>query len=245
MSEYSAFFGKLDIDSDNSGIIVDSTSTTLDEGSYYMYSPTAAESLLDVLCDKISEESAATVTYSISEDGVLTLSSASAFAMEFDSTLYADLGFASAVLSSATSHVATNQLKYCWFPEMLETDSLAPVTSAGKMSAVVNQQQASDKNVWTTKFGEIVRQELSYRYLPKAKAWKAATPDNSSWEEFYDTTYCEGRQMLFIPYWSDDETSAWYYAADLKAEVSPVVLRSVTGSDTYWYVRLYLLEVDA
>lgn len=245
MSSYNAFFGQITLDDDNESIIVGAVTLDMDKGDYYIYSPVAAESLLDVLCAKISEESTAAVTFSISASGILTLSSTSSFSLEFDSTLYLTLGFASAAMSGATSYTATSKLQYCWFPEQLDSGHLAPTSSAGKKYPVVSQQQAADKTVWTTKYGEVVKQELTYRYLSKAKCWTASTAENSSWEEFFSTTYSQGRKFVFIPWWSGDESDYWYYVADLKAEPSPTVIESITGSDSYWDLTMYLLEVDA
>jgi hypothetical protein len=133
---------------------------------------------------------------------------------------------------------------YCWFPEMLQADSLAPVSSEGQIMPVISQQQAADKSVWTTKYGELINQELGYQYLEKDKVWKKATPDNESFEEFFSTTYSQGRKVLFIPGYSDDVTVLWYYVANLKeGEVLPT--ESITGSDTYYNISLNLRGVDA
>jgi hypothetical protein len=243
MSEYNAFFGSITIDDDNDDITVDGGNTALTQGDYYMYSPNADESFLDHFCDVISAEHGATVSYSISDSGILTLSSASSVSITFANVLYEDLGFTSAA-QSGIAITAENKLEYCWFPEMLESDSLAPVSSAGKIIPVTSQQQAADKNVWTTKYGEIVRQTLTYEHLEKSKAWKASSPDNSSLEEWLSTTYYSGRKMIFVPGFSDDESVYWYYCADLK-QGKVDLWRTITGSDLRWGATLYFVEVDA
>lgn len=240
-TDYNAFFGQITIDSDNNGLTVDSGSTSITTGDYYIYSPTTAESFLDEFVDVLTDEHGSSVTYSISDDGILTLSTASSIEILFGSTLYEDLGFTSA-LQSGTTITATNSLKYCWFPEMLESDSLAPVSSSGKVVPIATQQQAADSNVWTTLYGTVKRQEITYEHLEKDKVWSAST--NSSLEEWLATTYYMGRKMIFFPSYDTDTSVKWYYCADLnQGDVEP--WRTITGSDLRWGTTLYFTEVDA
>ena len=242
MSTYNAFFGQITIDADNDDITVDSADVTLTQGDYYMYSPVTAESFLDHLVEVIEDEHGSSVTYSISDDGILTLSAASSVDIEFGSTLYEDLGFTSAS-QSGTTIIATKKLKYCWFPEMLESESLAPTTSVGKLIPVVSQQQAIDGNAWTTLFGTRTKQELTYEHIEKARAWDVDS-DNGSLEEWLAITYYTGRKMVFLPAYDSDTSVKWYYSADLSlGEVD--VWRSITGSDSRWGTTLYFIEVDA
>lgn len=241
MTTYNAFFGQITIDDDNDDLTVDSGDADLTQDDYYIYSPVAAESFLDHFVDILTDEHGSAVTYSISDDGILTLSTASSIEIIFGSTLYEDLGFTSAI-QSGTTITATNSLKYCWFPEMLESDSLAPVSSPGKIVPIVAQQQAADGNVWTTLYGTVRRQELTYEHLEKTKAWSEAT--NSSLEEWLATTYYTGRKMIFFPSYDSDTSVMWYYCADLnQGDVEP--WRTITGSDLRWGATLYFTEVDA
>lgn len=238
---YNQFYGSITIDSDNSGITVDGGAITLTEGEYFIDHDTEAYSLLDIICSAIETESGGTVDYSISQDGLLTITSTPSVTLLFGSTLYETLGYTQANLSG-TSIVATNYLKHCWFPELLVSDSSTPTSREGRKIGILSQQEAADNTVWTTKYGNVRRQELSYSHLSEARIHNLSD-DNSSWEEFYLSTYGTGRKILFIPD-STDTSVYWYYVANLIEEPSPLATRSMPNTNMYWDLTLSFRGVD-
>jgi hypothetical protein len=233
----SAFFGEYEITSDNNAITCDSVDGTLTVGDYYIYSATAAESLLDELTSVLTTCHGATVSYSISADGKVTLSAASTFAITVFQ-IYDVLGFSSPSLSGSNSYTATNALKYCWFPNYDESATLAPTDRQGGKQDLVSQSVAPDGTVYTSQIGDLTIQNLEYKYLSDAKTWNNSS-DNSSLEEFWISTLSIGRKLRFFPDWPTTSPS-WEYYPRLDQITDFAPKRQLPGSDTFWTYAMQL-----
>ncbi len=235
------FFGQVTIVAGvNDGFTVGAVAGTLTAGSYYIYSPTAADSLLDHLCDQLDAyDPARTWSYSISSTGRVTLTASGSSSLN-DLEIYEALGM-DEDLGSGTSFAADVYLKYCWFPARDPADSLAPVSRPGRLEAIASQAVAPDGTIYTSKLDELGRQVLTFMYLSKAIAWEG-DGDNSSFEEFWSSTLSEGRQLLFLPSYPT-ATPAHEYKPDLSKGLAQDIKRQLVGSDSYWKAAFALIGV--
>ena len=239
------FFGAIEITTDNDAITVDGNGGTLTPGDYYIYAPTAAVSFLDHLVSVMSTlASPKTIAFSISATGKVTLSCASAFTVTGWES-YAFAGYAADALSSGTSHEADRFLPYCWFPGIGPSDSLAPTSQQGIPVEMVSQAYAPGGTVYTSNFGETIKQVLSFQSLTKARAWNENSSDNRSFQEWWQSTLGAGRELLYVPgYLDGDETVDHAYVAELGQEPKPQIKRQFPGSDAYWTTKIPLIGVD-
>lgn len=213
----SALIGSIAIDAGNKACAIGhptpSTNFNLDEGSYYFYSPDTDECLLYQICSKASAAFGHTINYSISDDGHVTFSSANAFNLSMPS-LYAILGFL-VDGGDGTESVADQQMRYCWFPGLVPARTSAP--GWGSLEFLSQQQRALDATIYTSKVATFVRQQLSYRFLVKARTWNASNT-NESFEEFCHDVISQGRYLLYYPSWDSDRTDCWQYKPDLMTD---------------------------
>jgi hypothetical protein len=238
------FFGRVDIKSGhNDGFTVGGVAGTIPAGAYYMYSPTAAESLLDTLIDALDDyDPGTTWDWAITSDGLLTLTPGSSSSLN-GLEIYADLGYASADLGTDTTFEAPKFLKWCWFPGQGPADSLAPTSNAGRLRAFAIQAIGCDQDVYTTKIGQIAEQQLTFKYLSKAKTWDENS-DNRSYEEFWHYVVSSGCPMLFMPEYPTATPRHVYKAALGGGAGKMMVRRQTPGSDTYWEVTVPLFGAE-
>lgn len=236
----SAFFATLVVNTDNQDLTVDSTPTALTSGTYYGWHPTPASSLCDHLAAVITASaSSATVTASVSSDGILTLTGTASFEVtNFDA--YDMFGFASNSLTGASSYVATSRLQGSWIPGREPSAALAPPSEGYASIDLAAQDESADGTVYTTEFGERRRQALTFPWVSKAKAWRTTRSGAVDWARLCS----DGRAMVYIPEWtgSGSYTTYWIYRRDMKAqpEVTPKVQGETAPTDLWWTVELQL-----
>lgn len=225
-----AFFGSLTIDADNDTIVVDGATDALTHGEYFIHSLETLPSLLDTIVVACAAHGRS-IAYAISTDGVLTISSPTAFSLSLD--VITTLGY-TAALSGSSSYIATNKLQYCWFPTRFKQGTAPTI---GSRHAIVNQVETADGTVYTSKLGEFApRTVIECDFVPMARVWNQAN-DNASLEEFWQTTYSEGRKVIFWHDYGPSETQ-YAYVPDLSSKTDLVPTRSIPGYDGLWNVAL-------
>jgi hypothetical protein len=233
-----AFIGAYEINEDNDVVTVGALTVELDQATYYLYHPADSYSLLDQFCTQISTLTAATVSYSISTSGKVTLSSASNFSMRWDDLSV--FGFTATSYSGNKTYTATNYLKHCWFPEKNASDLTSTAYRQGMSRAKAVQQIAADSTVYTRLFATTVEQNITFNNMSNAKTWNLSD-DNSSCEEFWESTIQEGRAIYMLADWPNT-TYAWEYKPDLMSgskDFNPA--RVIPGYDGRWNIRMKLI----
>lgn len=241
MTDTGIWCGQVEITS-NSSITVGGWLCPITTGSYFMWSKTASQSLVSVVASCMSTSLSATVTASVSSAGVLTLSCATPFAIDWGSeTDIRDMLGYTGNLTSATSHVATNQLSYTWIPS-LQCDgsgTRAPYSSLGIPVSMAAQVIGADGTVWTQRIGTRTVQEVQYQFITYANTWSTY-----GFKDLWDNILSDGTPVIWNPLWPTTTTIEWEYVHKLEDNRSADISRQIAGADTRWKIKLELLGVE-
>jgi hypothetical protein len=246
----SVFFGEVVINAENRSVTVGASTGTITTGTYYGWSPVNAESACYWLAAQLTTLGAVAVTAVVSSDGLLSVRTVSTALVITGFEAYDLFGFDADHFTLADtghgfySYTATKRIYGSWVPGTEPADSLCPVTSHGVSTPLTAQDQGADGTAYTSTFGALVRQSLTFEYVTKAGAWNVDST-RSSVEEFYDT--CDdGRRVLYIPEWAGSGgsyTAYWDYVIDLKKTPETPAKRQRKSTDIFWIVTLELLGV--
>lgn len=234
----SIFCGQVEIES-NSSILVGGWLCPISTGSYYMYSKTASQSLVDVVASCFSTSLSFAVTASVSSAGILTLSAGSAFTVNWGtSTDIRDMLGYTGNLSSATSHTATNQLENTWIPKFTNglvaspTELSSSYTTQGVPLSFTSQAFSVSGDVYTNYLGGATEQSFVFEYLSKANTW--TNTGERSFEEFYNGIMKLGTPFIWLPEFTAT-TFEWSYVCKLENENKPDISR-ISSNDLFWKV---------
>lgn len=246
----SAFFGLITITTGYNVIYISGHMITIPVGNYYIYHPTNSRSLLDTIVD-LTVATGQNLSYSFNTTtGKITFATTGPLQLMlnwYGSGIGTLLGYSQDFYSGYDTYTAEKAPMYSWIPGWGPTDSTAHYTRGGIAVEDISQAVSEDGlSISTAHYGQHWVNDLSFKYVSSSKVWESITPDNSSFEEFWDTVIKIGQYFVHVVDFTGNgsETYSFVYKANLENMKEFKPTRTTQGKDSIWNITLNLYWIN-
>jgi len=184
------------------GLTINATAKVVTAGFYYPkgYSGESAVQFLEHLTDKLNDVvGGATATLDLTT-GLVTLDfNGNTTSVTWTSTALRDLLGFTGDLSSATSYVATNKMRYCWFPTRGLADYPGDLTRFWGRGSTSRTVVSADDTAYGIKGSLTYSAMLRYAMLPAADVVTTSTTVWRALEAFFEDVMHAAQSMRICP----------------------------------------------